>query len=125
MFACMRTRVMGNAEIGQKGAEKMTAEDVKKSLIRQLEDRGANVEHFLAFIDDYVFYYKQEKKAQAEVRKNGMTIKATSASGKEYDKENPAIKAAALFNKQKLTILRELDLRTDTVPPPDESGGNL
>ena len=23
MFACMRTRVMGNAEIGQKGAEKM------------------------------------------------------------------------------------------------------
>lgn len=45
MFACMRTRVMGNAEIGQKGAEKMTAEDVKKSLIRQLEDRGANVEH--------------------------------------------------------------------------------
>lgn len=54
-----------------------------------------------------------------------MTIKATSASGKEYDKENPAIKAAALFNKQKLTILRELDLRTDTVPPPDESGGNL
>lgn len=107
MFACMRTRVMGNAEIGQKGAEKMTAEDVKKSLIRQLEDRGANVEHFLALIDDYVFYYKQEKKAQAEVRKNGMTIKATSASGKEYDKENPAIKAAALFNKQKLTILRE------------------
>ena len=80
---------------------------------------------FLALIDDYVFYYKQEKKAQAEVRKNGMTIKATSASGKEYDKENPAIKAAALFNKQKLTILRELDLRTDTVPPPDESGGNL
>ena len=66
-----------------------------------------------------------EKKAQAEVRKNGMTIKATSASGKEYDKENPAIKAAALFNKQKLTILREQDLRTDTVPPPDESGGNL
>lgn len=58
MFACMRTRVMGNAEIGQKGAEKMTAEDVKKSLIRQLEDRGANVEHFLALIDDYVFYYK-------------------------------------------------------------------
>ena len=59
---------------------------------------------FLALIDDYVFYYKQEKKAQAEVRKNGMTIKATSASGKEYDKENPAIKAAALFNKQKLTM---------------------
>lgn len=54
-----------------------------------------------------------------------MTITARSASGKEYDKENPAIKAAALYNKQKLSILRELDLRTDTVPPPDESGGDL
>lgn len=103
----------------------MTAEDVKKSLIRQLEDRGANVEHFTALIDDYIFYYKQEKKAQTDVRKNGLTITARSASGNEYDKENPAIKAAALFNKQKLSILRELDLRTDTVPPPDESGGDL
>lgn len=103
----------------------MTAEDVRKSLIRQLKDRGANVEHFLALIDDYIFYYKQEKKAQANVRKYGLTITARSASGNEYDKENPAIKAAALYNKQKLTILRELDLKTDTVPPPDESGGDL
>lgn len=103
----------------------MTAEQVKQSLIRQLEDRGADVDHFRALIDDYIFYYKQEKKAQADVRKKGLTITARSASGNEYDKENPAVKAAALYNKQKLTILRELDLRTDTVPPPDESGGDL
>lgn len=103
----------------------MTAADVRESLIRQLEDRGANVEHFAALIDDYIFYYKQEKKLQADVRRNGMTIKAISAAGHEYDKENPAIKAAAMCNKQKLAILRELDLTTETVPPPDESGGNL
>lgn len=103
----------------------MTAAEVRESLIRQLEDRGANVEHFAALIDDYIFYYKQEKKLQADVRKNGMTIKATSAAGHVYDKENPAIKAAAMCNKQKLAILRELDLTTETVPPPDESGGNL
>ena len=54
-----------------------------------------------------------------------MTITAMSAAGHEYDKENPAIKAAALCNKQKLAILRELDLTTDTVPPPDDSGGDL
>lgn len=103
----------------------MTAAEVRESLIRQLEDRGANVEHFAALIDDYIFYYKQEKKLQADVRRNGMTIKAISAAGHEYDKENPAIKAAAMCNKQKLAILRELDLTTETVPPPDESGGNL
>ena len=65
-----------------------------------------------------------EKKMQAAVKK-GLTVKAKSAAGKEYDKENPAIKAAALYSKQKLSILRELGLTTDTVPPVDESGGNL
>lgn len=103
----------------------MNQTDVKNSLIKQLEDKGADVAHFLGLIDDYIFYYKQEKKLQAEVRNKGMTIKATSASGKEYDKENPAYKAAALCNKQKLAILRELGLTTDNVPAPDESGGDL
>lgn len=102
----------------------MTASDVRESLRRQLQERGAETPHFLALIDDYMFYYQQEKKMQAAVKK-GLTVKAKSAAGKEYDKENPAIKAAALYSKQKLAILRELGLTTDTVPPVDESGGNL
>lgn len=102
----------------------MTASDVRASLQRQLQERGAKTPHFLALIDDYMFYYQQEKKMQAAVKK-GLTVKAKSAAGKEYDKENPAIKAAALYSKQKLAILRELGLTTDTVPPVDESGGNL
>lgn len=102
----------------------MTASDVRASLRRQLQERGAETPHFIALIDDYMFYYQQEKKMQAAVKK-GLTVKAKSAAGKEYDKENPAIKAAALYSKQKLAILRELGLTTDTVPPVDESGGNL
>ena len=102
----------------------MTASDVRASLQRLLQDRGGDTPHFLALIDDYMFYYQQEKKMQAAVKK-GLTVKAKSAAGKEYDKENPAIKAAALYSKQKLAILRELGLTTDTVPPVDESGGNL
>ena len=102
----------------------MTASDVRASLQRQLQERSAETPHFLALIDDYMFYYQQEKKMQAAVKK-GLTVKAKSAAGKEYDKENPAIKAAALYSKQKLAILRELGLTTDTVPPVDESGGNL
>ena len=102
----------------------MTASDVRASLQLQLQERVAETPHFLALIDDYMFYYQQEKKMQAAVKK-GLTVKAKSAAGKEYDKENPAIKAAALYSKQKLAILRELGLTTDTVPPVDESGGNL
>lgn len=103
----------------------MNAKEVEDSLRKQLKDRGADTAHFAALLDDYMFYYKQEKKMQAEVRKRGIMVKATSAAGKEYEKENPAIKAAAMYNKQKLAILREMGLTTATVPPPDESGGSL
>lgn len=108
--------------MGKKG---ITAAEVEAGLRRQLEDRGAATPHFLALLADYMYYYKQEKRMQADVRRNGLTVTAISAAGKEYDKENPAIKAAALYNKQKLAILRELDLTTDTVPPADDAGGNL
>ena len=40
----------------------MTASDVRASLRRQLQERGAETPHFLALIDDYMFYYQQEKK---------------------------------------------------------------
>ena len=69
------------------------------------------------------FIISRKRRCRRQLK--GLTVKAKSAAGKEYDKENPAIKAAALYSKQKLAILRELGLTTDTVPPVDESGGNL
>lgn len=51
-----------------------------------------------------------------------MTVTAVSAAGKEYDKENPAIKAAALYNQRMLHILREMGLTTATCRPPETDG---
>ena len=55
----------------------------------------------------------------------GPTIKAVSASGKEYDKENPAIKQAAAYAKEKRQLLQALGLTTDNCRPPDAEGGDL
>lgn len=98
---------------------------IRESLEKQLQDRGADVAHFQALLDDLMFYFQQERKMQADIKKNGRIIKARSAAGKEYDKENPAVKQAALYNQRKFAILRELGLTTDSCRPPDDDGGDL
>ena len=102
-----------------------TKKEIRDSLEKQLQDRGADVLHFQALLDDYIFFYAMQKKMQSDVRKRGITIKAVSASGKEYDKENPSIKLAAVYNQRMLAILKELDLTTESCRPPDDGGGDL
>lgn len=99
--------------------------EIRASLEAQLKDRCADVLHFQAMLDDYIFFYRMEHKMQADVKKNGLTIPAVSAAGKEYKKDNPAIKAAALYNQRMLAILREMGITTDTCRPKVEGTGDL
>ncbi|WP_238907456.1 P27 family phage terminase small subunit [Clostridium sp. YIM B02506] len=93
-----------------------SAKKIKDSLIRQLEEKGANVDHFLSLIDDYIWYWNQEKAMQKDIKERGFSYNAVSASGKEYIKDNPSVKNALMYNKQKLSILKELGLTTSNVP---------
>jgi len=93
---------------------KKSAAEIRESLLKQLKDRGANVAHFENLIDDYCYYEQQEKKMQADVKRRGLIYKTTSAQGYEIEKENPSVKAAYMYNKQKLAILKELELTTKT-----------
>ena len=95
------------------------AKKIRESLIKQLKDKGANVEHFTSLIDDYMWYWKQEKEMQKDIKRRGFTFTAISASGNEYDKENPSVKNALMYNKQKLAILKELGLTTEHVVSED------
>jgi geranylgeranyl pyrophosphate synthase len=97
-----------------------SAKKIKESLIKQLEAKGANVDHFLSLVDDYVWYWTQEKEMQKDIKKNGHTYPALSAAGKEYEKENPSVKNALMYNKQKLAILKELGLTTENVMSDDD-----
>lgn len=102
-----------------------TMEELRASLEKQLRDLGADVCHFQDMLDDYMFFHKTMKKLKADIRKNGTTIKAVSATGKEYDKDNPAIKQAAICNQTKRAILKDLGLTTSNCRPPDDDGGGL
>lgn len=92
-----------------------SARKIKESLIKQLEDKGANVEHFNSLIDDYIWYWNQEKAMQKDIKEHGFMFKTTSASGFPVEKENPSVKNAIAYNKQKLAILKELGLTTSNV----------
>lgn len=92
---------------------------IKDSLIEQLKARGADVPLFNALIDDYIWYCEQENDMQKDIKDRGRIYIATSAAGNEYEKENPSVKNALMYNKQKLAILKQMELSTKGVETPD------
>lgn len=97
-----------------------TEKEIKQSLIEQLKNKNADIDHFLSLVDDYVFLHKQEKQMQKDIRIRGRTYEYMSASGYKSEKENPSVKNAIMYNKQKLAILKELGLTTEKVIKPDD-----
>jgi hypothetical protein len=88
---------------------------IKESLIKQLENKNAATDYFLALVDDYIFYFNEEQDMQEDIKIRGRSYKAKSASGFMIIKENEALKGVVTFNKQKLAILKQMGLTTDNV----------
>lgn len=92
-----------------------TAANVKESLIKQLEAKGAKVDIYTSLVDDYLWFWKQEREMQKDIKKRGRTYTALSSTGKEYEKNNPSVKDALLYSRQMVAILGALGLDTKTV----------
>lgn len=92
-----------------------TSKQVKESLIKQLKIKGAKVEVYTSLVDDYMWFWKQERAMQKDIKKRGRTYTAASSTGKDYEKNNPSVKDALLYNKQMVSILDALGLSTKTV----------
>ncbi|MBP3701706.1 MAG: P27 family phage terminase small subunit [Lachnospiraceae bacterium] len=98
----------------------MGVSKIKQSLLDQLKSKGADTAHFRSLVDDYCWMDAEVKKMKRSIREDGPTITTTSAAGKEYQKENPAIKNIVLYNRQMLAILREMELSTKNVVTDDD-----
>lgn len=88
---------------------------IKRSLLEQLEKMGCKMPFFEGLVADYMYYEEQERAMKKDVEERGVTYVAVSAQGKEYDKDNPSVKAAVMYNKQKLAILKQVGLSVDNV----------
>lgn len=89
--------------------------EIRRSLIEQLERKGANIDCYVDLIDSFIFYTNLERKMQADIRKNGLSYPAVSSTGKEYIKDNPSVKNAVMYNKQRLAILSQMGLSIDKI----------
>lgn len=86
---------------------------LEQSLVGQLQSKGADVEHFRSLIKDYIWMNRQVQAMKRSIQKQGRTYKAVSAAGKEYEKDNPAVKNLILYSRQMIAILREMGLTTE------------
>ena len=93
----------------------MEIKKIRESLVEQANRKGANVAFILDQIDTYCRYTELEKEALEDIKKNGTTVKMTSSIGKEAERVNPAIKTALMYSKQRLDILKRLNLSLDTI----------
>lgn len=108
-----------------KRPKKITMASIRESLTQQLVAKGADVDLYLDYIDKYMFYEQQERRMMADIRHRGNMVKAVSAQGKEYLRENPSIKHVTLFDSQKIKILDKLGLNTGNCRGADDGGGDL
>lgn len=92
-----------------------SAKKIKSSLMKQLENKNADVDYFMSLIDDYLWYWNQEKAMQKDIKERGFSFKTMSSAGYPIVKDNPSVKNALMYNKQKLAILKELGLTTANV----------
>ena len=90
-------------------------EKVRKSLIRQLEAKNACFDHFIGLVNDYCFYFETVEQLKKDILEKGVTYTSMSASGKEYEKDNPALKLLPGYTRQMLQILKDLGLNTANV----------
>lgn len=93
----------------------VTLKALRESLIEQLKAKGADVDCYIDLVDAYMFYTKKERAMQADINKRKLSFKAVSSTGKSYEKDNPSVKNAVLYNKQRLAILNQLGLSIEKV----------
>jgi len=110
------------ARVSEKSGKEteMAESKIKCSLLEQLKNKGADTAHFRALVDDYVWMDAQVRKMKASIRRDGTMIPAVSAAGKEYEKENPAVKNVILYSRQMLAILRDMGLNTENTVTEDD-----
>lgn len=99
--------------------KKPTKKEIKESLIKQLETKGANVAHFRDLVFDYLELYEVKKSLQNDIKKRKVSYKTLSASGYEITKQNQSVPHLVAVEKQMQNMLKEMGLTTDT-PTGDE-----
>lgn len=90
----------------------MNEQSIRKTLIIQLEKKGANIDHFIDLVDDYIKFVNIKNKLYDDITERGVMFKDLSSVGIPMQKNNPSVKELTSVNKQMLVLLDKLDIST-------------
>lgn len=93
---------------------------IRESLIGQLKNRGADLDHFVDLVEDYVKFWEIKNRLQRDIKKRGVTYEGLSSVGVPMQKNNPSVKELLGVNRQMLAILKELCLSTENIVGDEE-----
>lgn len=89
--------------------------DIEKSLKKQLDDKGATVDHFTDLINDYLSIWDVKNALVDDIKTRGVTFTDVSSTGIPMMKNNPSVKELVIVNKQMMSILKELGISTTDI----------
>lgn len=88
---------------------------IEASLLEQLEMKGADMDHFVDLVRDYMSLWDVKNDLLKDIKERGVMYRDFSSVGIEMMKNNPSVRELVGINRQMLSILKDLDINTKTV----------
>jgi hypothetical protein len=88
---------------------------IEESLLEQLEMKGADMDHFVDLVEDYMSLWDVKNDLLEDIKERGVMYRDFSSVGIEMMKNNPSVRELVGINRQMLSILKDLDINTKTV----------
>lgn len=89
---------------------------IKQSLMAQLEEMGADVEHFQDLIEDYLILFDIKNQLSSDIDKRGVTVEWRNSSTQKGFKKNDSVSELVKVNAQMLKILQQLEITVREAP---------
>lgn len=103
----------------------MKKSDIRNSLITQLENIGADLNHFIDLVNDYMELWDVKNSLIKDIKSRGVVYRDFSSVGVEMQKNNPSVKELVGVNRQMLSILKELNISTSNLGGEGDDGTEL
>jgi hypothetical protein len=88
---------------------------IEESLLEQLEMKGADMDHFVDLVRDYMSLWDVKNDLLKDIKERGVMYRDFSSVGIEMMKNNPSVRELVGINRQMLAILKDLEINTKTV----------
>lgn len=105
--------------------KKISKKEIKRSIIEQLEKKGANIAIFTDLINDYMSLWDIKNDLQKDIKDRGITYEDYNSHGVKVTKDNPSVKNLININRQMLAIVEKLKLDPNSIIPTEDEDDNL